>query len=84
MSPYPNVATPEPLVVIKNRPRRRGQLTPEPRITRVHDGLSLVELRGLEPRTDLGKWPLNCAFCYSVSLRGRLVSWGYASACYAK
>lgn len=37
MSLYLNVATPEPLVVVKNRPRRRGQLTPKPRITRGHE-----------------------------------------------
>jgi hypothetical protein len=30
-----------------------------------------------------GKWPLNCAFCHSVPLRGCFVSCGYASACYA-
>ena len=46
MSPYLNVATPEPLVVVKNRPRRRGQLTPEPRITRGHDGLSTGGAKG--------------------------------------
>src|SRR5271166_2259960 len=46
MSPYLNVATPEPLVVVKNRPRRRGQLTPEPRIRRGHDGLSTGGAKG--------------------------------------
>lgn len=38
MSPYLNVATPHPLVVVKYRPRRRGQQTPKSRIRRVHDG----------------------------------------------
>ena len=46
MSPYLNVATPEPLVVVKNRPRRRGQLTPKPRIRLGHDGLSTGGAKG--------------------------------------
>jgi len=53
----------------QNRPRRRGQLTPEPRITRVQRWFIPGGAKGLEPPYRPGEMALNCLL-YSVSLRG--------------